>query len=323
METRPFTKILVTGAGGQIGSELVPALRARYGAANVVASDVRADAASRLGGPFEAFDVTDRRALEAVLDKYGVDAVFHLAALLSATGEKNPRRCWDVNIGGLCHVLELGRERDLARVVYPSSIAAFGPETPRDRAPQDTVLKPRTIYGITKVAGELLGDYYFYKYGLDCRGLRYPGIISAEAPPGGGTTDYAVEIFYAAVKGEPFACFVREDTTLPMMYMPDCLKSIITLAEADVARLRHHCDFNVTAMSFSAGELAAAIRKHVPDLKVEYKPDFRQEIADSWPRSVDDTAAREEWGWQPDYGLDAMVKDMLERLAARQKAGKL
>jgi threonine 3-dehydrogenase len=322
METRPFTKILVTGAGGQIGSELVPALRARYGAANVVASDVRADAASRLGGPFEAFDVTDRRAFEAVLDKYGVDAVFHLAALLSATGEKNPRRCWDVNIGGLCHVLELGRERDLARVVYPSSIAAFGPETPRDRAPQDTVLKPRTIYGITKVAGELLGDYYFYKYGLDCRGLRYPGIISAEAPPGGGTTDYAVEIFYAAVKGEPFTCFVREDTTLPMMYMPDCLKSVLTLAEADVARLRHHCDFNVTAMSFSAGELAAAIRKHVPDLKVEYKPDFRQEIADSWPRSVDDTAAREEWGWQPDYGLDAMVKDMLRKLTARLKEGR-
>jgi len=325
METRPLTKILVTGAGGQIGSELVPALRARYGAANVVASDVREDVAARLGddGPFELLDVTDGAAIEAILDKYGVDAVFHLAALLSATGEKNPPLCWDINIGGLCHLLELGRKRDMARVVYPSSIAAFGPETPRDDTPQETVLKPRTMYGITKVAGELLGDYYFHKYGLDCRGLRYPGIISAEAPPGGGTTDYAVDVFYAAVKGEPFTCFVREDTTLPMMYMPDCLKSIMTLAEADLADLKHHCDFNVTAMSFSAGELASAIKKHVPGLEVAYEPDFRQEIADSWPRSIDDSAARAEWGWRPDYGLDAMVKDMLEKLRKKHEEGGL
>jgi nucleoside-diphosphate-sugar epimerase len=286
---------------------------------------VRRDAAPRLGddGPFEPLDVTDRDALEAVLDKYGVDAVFHLAALLSATGERNPPLCWDINMGGLCHILELGRRRDMARVVFPSSIAAFGPETPRDHTPQETVLKPRTMYGITKVAGELLGDYYFRKYGLDCRGLRYPGIISAEAPPGGGTTDYAVEIFYAAVKGEPFTCFVREDTTLPMMYMPDCLKGMMALAEADVAKLKHHCDFNVTAMSFSAGELAAAIRKHVPDLKVEYKPDFRPAIADSWPRSRADTAARTEWGWRPDYGLDAMVKDMLDKLRRKHEPGEL
>jgi len=324
MPPTELTKILVTGAAGQIGSELVPALRARYGADKVIASDVH-DPGGKLAaaGPYETLDVTDRDAVAAAVDRHRVDAIFHLAAILSARGEQDPAGCWRVNIDGLCNVLEVARERQLARVVYPSSIAAFGPETPRDRTPQETVLKPRTIYGVTKVVGELLGDYYFYKFGLDVRGLRYPGIISAETKPGGGTTDYAVDIFYHAVRGEKYTCFVREDTVLPMMYMPDALKAIIMLAEAPLAALKHHCDFNVGAMSFSAAELAAAIKKYVPNLQVEYNPDFRQAIADSWPRSLDDAAARDEWGWRPDYDLDAMTRDMVEKLTARYKSGTL
>jgi nucleoside-diphosphate-sugar epimerase len=211
----------------------------------------------------------------------------------------------------------------MKQVLIPSSIAAFGPETPRDNTPQETVLKPRTMYGVTKVAGELVSDYYFHKYGLDVRGLRYPGIISAETPPGGGTTDYAVAIYYAAVKGEPYECFVREDTVLPMMYMPDCLKATLDLMESDLASLKHHSDFNVGSMSFSAGELAASIQKYVPDFKVTYEPDFRQAIADSWPRSLDDAAAREEWGWAPAYDLDAMTQDMLEKLKQKYEEGTL
>jgi len=320
-----FSRILLTGAAGQIGTELLPALRARYGAANVVAADVRPrpEHPAFADGPYELLDVTDGKAVAAMLEKYKIDAVFHLAALLSASGEKDPQLCWRVNVDGLYAMLEAGRERKLRRLVYPSSIAAFGPETPRDRTPQETVLKPKTMYGITKVAGELLGDYYFRKYGLDCRGLRYPGIISSEAPPGGGTTDYAVEIFYAAVREGKYRCFLREDTVLPMMYMPDAVKGIIELAEADVKRLRRHCDFNVGAMSFAAGELAREIRKHLPAFEVTYEPDFRQGIADSWPRSVDDAAARAEWGWAPAYDLAAMTADMLAKLTARHQAGKL
>jgi nucleoside-diphosphate-sugar epimerase len=231
--------------------------------------------------------------------------------------------CWDVNMNGTINVLEVARDRNMAQVLIPSSIAAFGPETPRDNTPQETVLKPRTMYGVTKVAGELVSDYYFHKYGLDVRGLRYPGIISAETPPGGGTTDYAVAIYYAAVKGEPYNCFVREDTVLPMMYMPDCLKATMDLMDADVSGLVHHSDFNVGSMSFSVAELADAIRKHVPDFEVTYEPDFRQAIADSWPRSLDDGAARKEWGWSPAYDVDAMTEDMLTKLRAKYEAGTL
>lgn len=324
MNQKEMRRILVTGALGQIGSELVPALRARYGAMAVIASDVRdAPPAITNGGPFVRLDVTDRAALEQVVTEYDVGIIFHLAAILSAAGEKAPEKCWHINVNGLCNVLEVARQRELTRVIYPSSIAAFGPETPRDNTPQETVLKPKTLYGITKVIGELLGDYYFYKFGLDVRGLRFPGIISAETPPGGGTTDYAVDIFYHAVRGEKYTCFVREDTVLPMMYMPDALKAIITLAEAPIVNLKHHCDFNVGAMSFSAGELAAAIKKRVPKFQVEFKPDFRQAIADSWPRSVDDSAARAEWGWRPDYDLETMTDDMLAKLSAKLKEGNL
>lgn len=211
----------------------------------------------------------------------------------------------------------------MVRLFCPSSMAVFGPEAPKENTPQETVLRPTTIYGVTKVAGELLCNYYFHKYGLDVRGLRYPGIISAETFPGGGTTDYAVAIFYDAIQHGRYTCFVREDTVLPMMYMPDCIRATIMLMEADLSRLRYHADYNVAALSFSAGELAAEIRKHIPDFQVEYKPDFRQAIADSWPRSIDDTPAREDWGWEPQYDLPAMVEDMLARLREKLQAGEL
>jgi len=274
-------------------------------------------------GPFYFIDVANRDTLEEVVRKHSIDTIVHMAAILSAVGEQNPMRCWDVNINGTLAVLECARAHEMARVIIPSSIAAFGPETPRDRTPNDTILKPRTMYGVTKVAGELLGDYYFRKYGLDVRGLRYPGIISHETLPGGGTTDFAVAIYFEAVKNKRYTCFVREDTRLPMMYMPDCIKATIDLAEADVSKLKHHSDFNVGAMSFSAGELAASIKGHVPDFVCTYEPDFRQAIADSWPMSLDDSAAREEWGWKPAYDLEAMSKDMLEVLGRRHSEGKL
>ena len=313
-------RILVTGAVGQIGSELTLALRERYGSDNVVAAGHRTppSAALRESGPFITVDVTDREQLSHAVDEHEIGIVYHLAAILSATGETNPLLAWKVNIDGLINVLELAREQELPRVFLPSSIAVFGPETPRDPAPQETILQPTTVYGITKVAGELLGDYYVRRYGLDVRGLRYPGIISSETPPGGGTTDYAVEIFYHAVESGAYTCFVRPDTALPMMYMPDCIKATLDLMEADAAQLRHHCTFNLGAMSFSARELAEEIRKHVPEFVCSYEPDFRQEIADSWPKTIDDRAAREEWGWTPGYDLASMTEDMLTRLRDRR-----
>ena len=309
-------RILVTGAVGQIGSELTLSLRERYGSENVVAAGHRTQPgpALRDSGPFVTLDVTNRDQLEKTVEEYDIDVVYHLAAILSAKGEQNPQLAWKVNIEGLINVLEVGRERGLSRIFVPSSIAVFGPETPRDPAPQETVLRPTTMYGVTKVTGELLGDYYVSKYGLDVRGVRYPGIISSETLPGGGTTDYAVEVFYEALKTEHYDFFVRADTVLPMMYMPDCIRATIELMEADFDRLRHHCDFNLAGMSFSAEELAVEIKKHIPDFTYDFRPDFRQEIADSWPQRIDDTAAREEWGWKPEYDLSSMVKDMLARL---------
>lgn len=317
-------RILMTGAAGQIGSELAQALRNKHGADNVLVTDlVRPPAEPAEAGPFELLDVTDRRSLDGLIGKHAIDTVYHLAALLSATGEKNPQKAWDVNMNGLYNVLETARARGLARVFSPSSIAVFGPATPREKTPQDTVLDPTTIYGVTKVAGEMLCDYYVRKYGLDVRGCRYPGIISHQTLPGGGTTDYAIAIYYEAVKHGRYTCFLREDTRLPMMYMPDCLKCTLDLMEADYGKLKHHSNFNVTAMSFSAGDLAAEIRRHIPSFECRYEPDFRQAIADSWPASIDDSSAREEWGWKPDYDLAAMTVDMLAALAKRQAAGRL
>ncbi len=320
--TRETKKILITGAAGQIGSELTPALRVKYGSESVLATDiVEPTEKSIVSGPFERLDVRDGKAVDAILKKYNIDTIYHMAAILSATGEGNPQKAWDVNMNGLYIILEKAREHDILRIFSPSSIAVFGPATPRQNTPQDTVLDPKTIYGVTKVAGELLADYYVHKYGLDVRGCRYPGIVSHQTLPGGGTTDYAVAIFYEAVKSGRYTCFLAENTRLPMMYMPDCLKCTLDLMEADISDLKHHANFNVTAMSFSAGELAAEIKKHIPAFICEYKPDSRQAIADSWPISIDDTAARQEWGWNPDFGLEKMTIDMLTVLEKRHAAG--
>jgi len=319
MSKRTMKRILVTGACGQIGSELTMALRERYGPENVVAAGHKTQPSEKLrtSGPFVFIDVTRRETVEEVVRRYDIDTIYHLAAILSAVGEKKPQLAWRVNMDGLYNILEIAREYDLVRVFWPSSIAVFGPETPRENTPQETVLRPTTMYGVTKVAGELLCDYYFRRFGVDVRGVRYPGVISSETLPGGGTTDYAVEMFYEAIKHKRYICFVREDTVLPMIYMPDCIKAAIQLMEADLSRLKHHNGFNLAAMSFSAGELAAEIKKHIPEFVCEYKPDFRQEIADSWPRTIDDSAAREEWGWEPSYDLAAMTADMLEKLESR------
>jgi len=325
MSKNDMKKILVTGAVGQIGSELTMALRKRYGNDNVVACGRKTKPSKTLrnSGPFEFIDITKRETVEKVVKEYDIDTFYNMAAILSAVGEERPLLCWNVNINGLYNIIEIAHEHEMTRVFVPSSIAVFGPETPRINTPQETVLKPTTMYGVTKVAGELLGDYYIKKFGIDVRGIRYPGIISSETLPGGGTTDFAVEIFYEAIKNKKYTCFVKEDTILPMMYMPDCIKATINLMEADVSKLKHHCDFNIASMSFSAGELADEIKKHIPEFKCEYKPDFRQAIADSWPQSIDDTAAREEWGWKPSYNLPSMTKDMLEKLGKCYKEGNL
>jgi nucleoside-diphosphate-sugar epimerase len=319
------TRILVTGAVGQIGSELTMALRKRHGPQNVVAAGHRTPPSPELrdSGPFEYLDVTQRESLEFVVDQYSIDVIYHMAAILSAVGEARPQLCWDVNMNGLLYVLEMARERHI-RLFCPSSIAAFGPETPRDHTPQETVLRPRTMYGVTKVAGELLCSYMAARFDVDVRGARYPGIISNVTPPGGGTTDYAVEIFYAAVRGQPYTCFVRPDTVLPMMYMPDCIQATLDLMDADEDGLVHRAEYNLAAMSFSAAELAAEIQEHVPGFVVTYEPDpVRQAIADSWPRTIDDSAARCEWGWSPRYDLARMTTDMLEKLGQRYRAGQL
>jgi nucleoside-diphosphate-sugar epimerase len=312
-------RILVTGALGQIGSELVPALRERHGTDAVVASDVRmpASSAATAAGRFEYLDCVHLRQLESVVRRFEIGTIYHLAALLSAVGEEKPRLAWEVNMGGLYRVLEVARAHDCA-VFFPSSIGAFGPTTPRDHAPQDTIQRPTTLYGITKVAGELLCDYYAKRFGLDTRGLRLPGLVSHVAPPGGGTTDWAVEIFHAALRHRRYTCFLAADTRLDMMYMPDALRAMLELMEADPARLAHRNAFNVGAMSFTPAELAAEIRRHLPDFVIDYEPDpLRQAIADSWPRSLDDAAARAEWGWKPRFDVAAMTRDMLEKLSGR------
>jgi nucleoside-diphosphate-sugar epimerase len=312
-------RILVTGASGQVGSELAPALRERHGTTDVLASDLRApvEGSSLSQGPFETLDVRDRPRLEEIVRDLRIDTIYHLAAILSATGEANPQLAWDVNIAGLVNVLEVSRSGGVGRVFCPSSIAVFGPETPRRPAPQETVLRPSTMYGLTKVTGELLGDYYVQRYGLDVRGLRYPGIVSSETPPGGGTTDYAVDIFYQALRVGRYTCFVRPDTVLPMMYMPDCVQATLNLMHADPSRLSRHCDYNVAGMSFSAADLAAEIARHMPGFVCAYEPDFRQAIADSWPQSIDDSAACRDWDWRPSFDLASMTEDMIRRLRPR------
>lgn len=314
------TRILVTGALGQIGTELVTALRQRYGTDQVISSDVRMpppEARQHTDGPFEFIDCTSLHHIQEAVRRHGVGTIFHLAALLSATSEEKPHLAWQLNMGGLYNVLEVARQYQCA-VFFPSSIGAFGPGTPRDLTPQDTIQRPNTMYGVTKVAGELLCDYYYKRFGVDARGVRFPGLISHEAPPGGGTTDYAVAIFYDAIRHGRYTCFLQGDTRLDMMYMPDAIKAVLDLMDADPARLRHRNAFNVTGMNFTPEELAAEIRQHIPGFQLDYKIDkTRQGIADTWPHSLDDSAAREEWGWQPDYDLPAMVADMITNLRAK------
>ena len=306
-------KILVTGAQGQIGSELVPALRQRHGAEAVVATFHRKRPESD-EGLVEHLDSTDARQLGDLLDRHGIGTIYHLAAMLSATGEADPQAAWDVNMGSLYAVLEAARARDCA-LFFPSSIGAFGPGTPLDDTPQVTLQRPNTIYGVSKVSGELLCDYYAHRFGLDARGLRYPGLISYVTPPGGGTTDYAVEIFYHALRDGRYTCFLAADTRLDMMYMPDATRAAIALMEADPATLTHRNAFNVTAMNVTPAELADAIRVHIPNFTIAYDVDpVRQAIAESWPNSMDDSEARAQWGWAPQYDLAGMVADMLTKL---------
>jgi len=314
-------RILVTGALGQIGSELVPALRQRYGAERVIASDLRMvpPRGPPLAGPYEHLDCTQGAQLLDVIRRYQIGVIFHLAALLSAAAEEKPQVAWNVNMGGLYNVLEAARQYG-CKVFFPSSIGAFGPTTPRERTPQVTVQRPTTMYGITKVAGELLCDYYALRFGVDARGLRLPGIISYVAPPGGGTTDYAVEIFYQALRYRHYACFLAPATRLDMMYMPDAIRAMIELMEADVRRLNHRNAYNVTAMNFTPAVLADEIRKHIPDFVIDYHVDpVRQAIADSWPQSLDDNAARKDWNWSPRFDLAATVADMLARVQEKLK----
>jgi len=317
--------ILVIGAAGQIGSELIPELRKRYGNSHVVAGIHKTKPPKELSesGPMETIDVTDKERISPVLKKYKIDTIYNLAALLSVVGEANPLEAWRVGMGGLLNVLEASRECRCA-VFTPSSIGAFGLSTPLDNTPQDTIQRPQTMYGVTKVSGELLSDYYFKRFGVDTRSVRFPGIISNVTPPGGGTTDYAVEIFYAAVKEKKFTCPIRPKTFLDMMYMPDCLEAAIQLMEVDPSRLKHRNSFNVTAMSFCPEMIAAEIKKHIPDFEINYKIDpIKQSIAESWPNKMDDSCAREERGWNPKYDLPMMAADMLRVLKKKVEAGLL
>lgn len=314
--------ILVIGATGQIGSELTMELRARYGNGHVVAGYIHgAEPKGELkeSGPAEVADVTDGEAIRGVVEKYNIDTIYNLAALLSVVAEGKPKLAWKIGIDGLWNVLEVARTHGCA-VFTPSSIGSFGEETPHVKTPQDTIQHPKTIYGVTKVTTELLSDYYHGKYGVDTRAVRFPGIISNVTPPGGGTTDYAVDIYYSAVRGEKFVCPIKQGTLMDMIYMPDALNAAISLMEADPARLKHRNAFNIASMSFAPETIYEAIKKYVPDFEMEYRVDpLKQSIADSWPDSLDDTCARLEWDWMPKYDLDSMTRDMLEKLRARME----
>ncbi|MBU8771798.1 L-threonine 3-dehydrogenase [Cytobacillus oceanisediminis] len=311
-------RIMITGALGQIGSELTLKLREIYGTDNVIATDIRKnESEAAQSGPFEMVDVTDAKSMLDTAKKYNVDTVIHMAALLSATAEANPVFAWNLNMGGLMNALETARECS-AQFFTPSSIGAFGPSTPKDNTPQDTIHRPTTMYGVNKVAGELLSDYYYYKFGVDTRGLRFPGLISYVTPPGGGTTDYAVEIYYEAIKNGRYTSYIDQGTYMDMMYMPDALNAIVDLMEADADKLSHRNSFNVTAMSFEPEQIAAEIRKHIPGFEISYEVDpVRQAIADSWPNSIDASAAKDEWGFKADFDLAKMTADMLDKLRTK------
>lgn len=307
--------ILVIGSSGQIGTELVMELRARFGNTNVIASDLKASSAEVMeSGPFETLDALDKARLHEIVSKYNIKQVYLLAALLSATAEQNPMFAWKLNMESLFNVLELAREGHISRIYWPSSIAVFGPTTPRENTPQFTVVEPGTVYGISKQAGERWCEWYFRKYGVDTRSLRYPGLIGWKSAPGGGTTDYAVHIFHEALKHNKYECFLSENTSLPMMYMPDAIRATIEIMEAPAEKIRIRGAYNLSGMSFSPKEIAAAVAAHCPGFEITYKPDFRQQIADTWPSVIDDSEARKDWGWLPQYDLNRMVNDMFIHL---------
>jgi len=305
-------KILIIGASGQIGVELTLALRKIYGNANVVASDLREQNPLLEGtGPYVSLDVMNKEMLHVQVIRQNVTQIYLLAAILSATGEKNPNLAWSLNMQSLLNVLDIAREEKLTKVYWPSSIAVFGPTSPRQNCPQQTIIEPTTVYGISKYAGEFWCNYYFNRYGLDVRSLRYPGLISYKSEPGGGTTDYAVEIFHAAKAEKKYTSFLQENTYLPMMYMSDAIRATIELMEAPLEKINIRTSYNLSGMSFSPKEISEEIKKHIPEFEMSYKSDYRQQIANSWPQSIDDTVARKDWGWKEDYNLEAMVKDML------------
>lgn len=304
--------MLITGADGQIGTALRKALAEKWGHENVIATDIREipDESIRT----EKLDVLDQENLNRICRENGVTQIYHLAAILSARAEKDPRRSWEINMAGWFNILDIAREMS-SRVFFPSSVAVFGSHTPSDQTPQYAVQQPETVYGISKVAGESWAHYYYTHYGLDVRSLRFPGLISYEAPPGGGTTDYAVEIFHKAIQRSPFTCFLREDTRLPMLYMPDAIRAMIELMDAPAESISVRTSYNLGGMSFTPAEIAGVIQKHIPDLEITYKPDYRQQIADSWSHSIDDSLARKDWGWQPEFNLESMTEDMLKNLS--------
>lgn len=308
-------KILVIGASGQIGVELTLALREIYGNSNVIASDLREENDLLKGtGPYVSLDVMNKEMLHVQVIRQNITQIYLLAAMLSATGEKNPGLAWHLNMQSLLNVLDIAREENLHKVYWPSSIAVFGPTSPKQNSPQQTVIEPTTVYGISKFAGEFWCNYYHQRYGVDVRGIRYPGLISYKSAPGGGTTDYSVEIFHEAVNHKRYTSFLREDTYLPMMYMPDAIRATIELMEAPAEKISIRTSYNLSSMSFSPKEIAEEIKKHIPDFTIDYKPDYRQAIADSWPQSIDDSVARKDWGWKHEYDLPAMVSDMLKNI---------
>ena len=308
-------RILVIGASGQIGVELTLALRKIYGDINVIASDLREENPLLKGtGPYVSLDVMNKEMLHVQVIRQGITQIYLLAAILSATGEKNPNLAWRLNMQGLLNVLDIAREEHLHKVYWPSSIAVFGPTSPKENCPQQTIIEPITVYGISKYAGEFWCNYYHHRYGVDVRSLRYPGLISYKSAPGGGTTDYAIEIFNEAIEEKKYQCFLNEDSYLPMMYMPDAIKATIELMEAPADKISIRTSYNISSMSFSPAEIAAEIKKHIPEFEITYESDYRQAIADSWPNSIDDSVARNDWGWTEDYNLSSMVKDMLENL---------
>ena len=312
------TVILVLGASGQIGTELTQKLRLLYGNNNVIASDIREGNTELMSsGSFEIIDATDKATILKIIQKYKVTQVYLLAAMLSATAEKMPQKAWNLNMNSLLAVLDLAKDKHIEKVYWPSSIAVFGPTTPKENTPQKTVMEPSTVYGISKVSGEFWCNYYYEKFGVDVRSLRYPGVISWKIKPGGGTTDYAVDIFFKALEDKKYECFISENTHLPMMYMEDALNATIQLMQADSRDVTIRNGYNLAAMSFTPKEMASEIKKHIPDFEITYKPDFRQEIADSWPNSIDDSQARKDWNWQHKFDLKAMTEDILKSLKKR------